>query len=83
MLDWFGWMATAVFASSYFFKEQVALRRMQAAAALLWVVYGASIHALPVVIANIVVASVAIWSTVLRRSEPTGVLTNVDGQAGG
>ena len=83
MLDWLGWVATAVFASSYFFKEQIALRRMQAAAALLWVVYGASIHALPVVVANLVVASVAIWSTLLRRSEPTPVPINADGEAGG
>lgn len=70
MLDWLGWVATAVFASSYFFKEQVVLRRIQAAAALLWVAYGAMIHALPVVVANLVVASVAVWSTLLRRGEP-------------
>jgi hypothetical protein len=73
MLDWLGWVATAVFASSYFFKEQLVLRRIQAAAALLWVAYGAMIHALPVVVANLVVASVAVWSTLLRRSEPAVV----------
>jgi multisubunit Na+/H+ antiporter MnhE subunit len=73
MLDWLGWVATAVFASSYFFKEQVVLRRIQAAAALLWVAYGAMIHALPVVVANLVVASVAVWSTLLRRGEPSVV----------
>jgi hypothetical protein len=69
MLDWLGWVATAVFASSYFFKQQVALRRIQAGAALLWVAYGAMIHAPPVVVANLVVASMAIWSTVFRRGE--------------
>ncbi len=57
--DWIGWLATALFASSYLFKHPAALRRIQAAAALLWVVYGLIIHALPVVVANVVVAAVA------------------------
>jgi hypothetical protein len=26
-LDWIGWIATALFASSYFFKQPMALRR--------------------------------------------------------
>lgn len=62
MLDWIGWVATAVFASSYFWKGQGALRRVQAAAALLWVVYGAIIQAMPVVAANLIVAGVALYS---------------------
>jgi hypothetical protein len=66
MIDWLGWIASAVFACSYFFKGQVALRRVQALAALLWVAYGAMIHARPIVVANLVVASMAIWSTVRR-----------------
>jgi len=81
MLDWLGWVATAVFASSYFFKEQVVLRRIQAAAALLWVAYGAMIHALPVVVANLVVASVAVWSTLLRRGEPAVVPVKAEEEA--
>jgi hypothetical protein len=60
--DWIGWVATALFACSYFFKQPAALRKVQAAAALLWVVYGLIIHALPVVAANVVVAAVAVWS---------------------
>jgi hypothetical protein len=59
-LDWIGWAATALFASSYFFKSPAALRKVQAGAALLWVVYGFIIHALPVVVANLVVAVVAV-----------------------
>jgi len=66
-MDWIGWIATALFASSYFFKQPVALRKVQAAAAMLWVVYGLAIHALPVVIANLVVAGVAAGSA-LRRA---------------
>ena len=63
MLSWIGWVATAVFASSYLCRRQVTLRRVQAAAAVLWVVYGVLIHALPVVVANAIVASVALYSS--------------------
>ena len=63
ILSWIGWLATAVFASSYLCRHQVTLRRVQAAAAILWVVYGVLIHALPVVVANAIVASVALYSS--------------------
>jgi hypothetical protein len=62
-LDWIGWIATAVFASSYLFKQPMALRRVQAGAALLWVIYGLIIHAFPVVVANLVVAGMAAYSS--------------------
>ena len=65
-LEWIGWVATAAFASSYFFKQPAALRKVQAGAALLWVVYGLLIHAFPVVVANVVVAAVAVYSSVQR-----------------
>jgi uncharacterized protein with PQ loop repeat len=71
MLSWIGWVATALFASSYLCKRQVTLRRTQAAAAVLWVVYGLLIHALPVVVANALVASVALYSSFRRQMEPT------------
>ena len=58
-----GWLATAAFASSYLLKDAAALRRSQAFAALLWVAYGAVIHALPVVVANLIVASAALYSS--------------------
>jgi hypothetical protein len=66
MPDWIGWVATAVFAVSYFCKQPAALRRVQGVAALLWVVYGALIHAVPIVVANVVVAGVALWSSFAR-----------------
>jgi hypothetical protein len=70
-LEWIGWVATALFASSYFFKQADVLRKVQAGAALMWVVYGLIIHAFPVVVANVVVASVALYSTFLeKRREP-------------
>jgi len=62
-LEAVGWAATAAFASSYFWRSPEALRRVQAGAALLWVIYGTMIHALPVVAANLVVAGVAAYSS--------------------
>jgi hypothetical protein len=66
MFDWIGWLATAVFASSYACREPVTLRRVQGLAALMWLVYGALIHAVPVVVANVIVAGAAIWSSFAR-----------------
>jgi uncharacterized protein with PQ loop repeat len=63
MLARIGWVATAVFASSYLCKRQETLRRVQAGAAVLWVIYGLLIHALPVVVANAIVAGVALVSS--------------------
>jgi len=63
MYDWIGWLATAAFTSYYFFKQQKTLRRVQSVAALMWLAYGVAIHALPVIVANAIVAGVAIWSS--------------------
>jgi len=62
MADWIGWLATTIFASSYFCKQAVTLRRVQAIAALVWMSYGFLIGAPPVIVANLVVASLAIFS---------------------
>ena len=48
MLDAIGWLATAVFSASYFFRSGAALRRVQALAALLWIAYGFAISSKPV-----------------------------------
>jgi hypothetical protein len=69
-LDWIGWIATAVFASSYLCKQPLLLRRIQAGAALLWVIYGLMIHAFPVVVANLVVAGAAAYSSLSRAGYP-------------
>ena len=68
MLDWIGWVATAIFASSYFSKEPGRLRRIQALAALFWIGYGVLMHALPIIVANLVVAAVALYSSVTRTA---------------
>jgi hypothetical protein len=57
-----GWIATALFAASYLFKRPATLRKVQVLAAGLWIVYGAIIHAAPVVAANVAVAGMALWS---------------------
>lgn len=62
-LNAIGWTATAIFASSYFFKEAAMLRRIQAAAASLWVIYGLAIHSAPVVVANLIVGIVAVYTS--------------------
>jgi inner membrane protein len=62
MLDALGWVATALFAASYFCKTSRAMRRLQASAALLWVGYGVWMNALPIIVANVIVASLAVYS---------------------
>jgi predicted acyltransferase len=63
--DWIGWLATAIFLASYVSKDQAKLRRIQALAAVLWVAYGAILHAVPVVVANLLVAGVALYSSLI------------------
>lgn len=62
MLDWIGWVATAIFAASYFCKQPARLRGVQAVAALVWICYGILIKAPPVIVANLVVAVIAAYS---------------------
>ena len=69
-LDWIGWIATAAFAGSYFCKRPASLRRAQALAALLWIGYGALIRSLPVIVANVVVAVIALGSSFRVAVEP-------------
>jgi len=58
-----GWVATAVFAISYFFRRPATLRKIQAFAACLWIMYGIAIGALPVIVANVIVAGSALYSS--------------------
>jgi hypothetical protein len=61
-LEALGWVATAVFSTSYLFRSGAALRRVQAFAALLWIAYGVAIASKPVVAANAIVAAMALVS---------------------
>ena len=69
MIEWVGWTATAVFAVSYFCRRPAAMRRVQALAATLWIIYGIALKAPPVIVANLVVATVAIISSFQRRDQ--------------
>ena len=71
MLSWIGWIATAMFGVSYLCKRPAALRTVQALAALLWIVYGVIIHAVPVVAANVIVAGMAVFSMFTRSGSPS------------
>ena len=68
--DLIGWAATATFATSYFCREPRTLRLIQAAAATMWLAYGIALNAAPVIVANVIVASLALWSA---RSAPRSV----------
>ena len=68
--DWIGWLATAVFMTSYLSKRPAMLRRIQAGAAGLWTLYGVLIHALPIIVANVLVAAVAFGSSFGGDTQP-------------
>jgi uncharacterized integral membrane protein len=78
MFEWVGWVATGVFAASYFCRRPERLRAVQACAALLWIGYGVIIKAPPVIAANLVVAVLAAASAIRRApstSEKAGQQT--------
>lgn len=66
-LELVGWLATALFAASYFCREERSLRLVQGAAAIVWIAYGVALRAAPVVVANAVVATLALWSSLGPR----------------
>lgn len=68
-LDAVGWVATAVFATSYLCRQPAALRRVQALAALLWLIYGLAIGAAPVIVANVIVCCAALWSSLRAETQ--------------
>lgn len=71
MSDWIGWLATAVFMTSYFAKGPIVLRRVQGVAATLWTTYGILIHSWPVIVANILVAGVAVATSFRPADRPS------------
>jgi len=69
LLELVGWAATGVFAGSYLCREPQTLRRVQAFAAILWIGYGVVIHSFPIIISNVIVATLASLSA-LRAGRP-------------
>lgn len=68
MTDTLGWIATAMFVSSYFFKRPALLRAAQMAGATLWILYGVLIGAMPVIVANGLVFGAAAWTLIRADS---------------
>lgn len=66
MVEYLGWLATAVFVGSYLCKRADALKRVQMLGAFMWVVYGLLISATPVVVANLLVFAAAAWALLSR-----------------
>ncbi len=69
LADFVGWAATAVFVTSYTFKDPGMLRRVQMLGAAIWIGYGVLMQAPPVIVANILVLGAATWAA-RRRDSP-------------
>jgi hypothetical protein len=69
MTDAVGWAASVVVICSYFFRQPATLRRVQAFGAVLWTLYGVLLGAPPIIVVNILVAMVALWSSFRPREE--------------
>jgi hypothetical protein len=68
VLEALGWLATGLFASSYFCQDPTLLRRVQASAAVVWIAYGLAIGSAPVIASNVLVAAIAAYSSRQRRA---------------
>ena len=62
MPDLIGWVATAIFAASYLVSRPTTMRLVQAAASLCWILYGILLHSVPVIVANVIVVTMAVFS---------------------
>jgi hypothetical protein len=69
MNDAVGYLATGVVLCSYLFKNPSTLRRIQAVGAVLWMLYGFLLHSGPVIVANLLIVGIALWSSV-RVAKP-------------
>jgi hypothetical protein len=72
VLDVIGWLATSIFAVSYFVPGSATMRWVQASAAACWIVYGVLLHATPVIVANLIVVTLAGY-TALRPAPQQSV----------
>ena len=68
--EYLGWAATAVFVASYLCKRADALKRTQMLGALMWVLYGLLIQAVPVIAANLLVFGAAGWALTTESRAP-------------
>lgn len=66
-----GWLATAIITASYFCTGQKTLRMVQGFGAVVWMTYGILIGSTPVIVANIIVAVVALYSSFSLKQTPS------------
>ena len=59
MGDWVGWLATGLFGISYLCKRELHLLWVQAAGASVWMTYGIVLRSPPLIVANVIVATMA------------------------
>ena len=72
MSDLVGWLATAIFAVSYFVRDPGKMRWVQACAAVCWMIYGILLHATPVIAANLIVVTLAAFTAWRSTPQPQG-----------
>jgi phosphoserine phosphatase len=76
-----GWVATATFIGSYFFKRPEMLVRAQMVGGVMWVAYGVLVHAKPVVAANVLVVLAAAWKTWRPTRTPKPASASLEAEA--
>ena len=71
-LEFIGWIATGLFTLSFLVKQEIWLLRLQMFSASLWIAYGVIVHAKPVIVANVLVATASAFRQIkLWRSGRT------------
>jgi hypothetical protein len=70
MNDVVGYLATGIVLCSYFFKNPSTLRKVQALGAVVWMLYGFLLHSGPVIVANLLIVGIALWSSVKLAKPP-------------
>jgi hypothetical protein len=63
-------LATAIFAVSYFVRNPATMRWIQAGAAVCWMIYGILLHARPVIVANLIVVTLAAFTAWRSGPQP-------------
>jgi inner membrane protein len=69
--DLIGWLATSIFAVSYFVRNPASMRWIQALAAVCWIIYGVVLHATPVIVANVIVVTLAALTALRSAPQPS------------
>jgi hypothetical protein len=75
-------LATGIFAASYFVHHPVKMRCVQAGAAACWITYGILLHATPVIVANVIVVVLAVYSASISSQRNVVEPGDVSGAVG-